>query len=117
MSHKIGENLPGVVSSVTEFGLFVELEEFYIDGLVHITSLGQDYYRYDADRRQLIGESSGRVYRTGQRLEVQVSRVDMDQGRIDFSLPDVINEKHLRHGRKKHKSKHKGAKSKRGSNR
>lgn len=93
MSHKIGENLFGVVSSVTEFGLFVELEEFYVDGLVHITSLGQDYYRYDSERRQLIGEHSGRTYRTGDRLEVQVSRVDMEQGRIDFALTDVKNEK------------------------
>jgi len=50
MSHKIGENLFGVVSSVTDFGLFVELEEFYVDGLVHITSLGEDYYRYDSER-------------------------------------------------------------------
>lgn len=93
MSHKVGENLFGVVSSVTDFGLFVELEEFYVDGLVHITSLGQDYYRYDSERRQLIGEHSGRTYRTGDRLEVQVSRVDMDQGRIDFALTDVKNEK------------------------
>ncbi len=93
MSHKIGDNLFGVVSSVTEFGLFVELEEFYVDGLVHITSLGQDYYRYDSERRQLVGEHSGRTYRTGDRLEVQVSRVDMEQGRIDFALTDVKNEK------------------------
>jgi len=93
MSHKIGENLFGIVSSVTEFGLFVELEEFYVDGLVHITSLGQDYYRYDTDNRQLIGEHSGRVYETGQRLEVQVARVDMEQGRIDFALTNIKNEK------------------------
>ena len=93
MSHKIGEKLSGVVSSVTDFGLFVELEEFYVDGLVHITSLGEDYYRYDSERRQLIGEYSGRAYRTGDRLEVQVSRVDMEQQRIDFALTDVINEK------------------------
>lgn len=93
MSHKIGETLFGVVSSVTEFGLFIELEEFYIDGLVHITSLGQDYYRYNSELRQLVGENSGKSYKTGDRLEVQVSRVDMEQGRIDFSLTDVKNEK------------------------
>jgi len=102
MSHKIGESMHGVVSSVTEFGLFVELEEVYVDGLVHITSLGQDYYRFDTDHRRLVGESSGRVYQTGDRLEVQVARVDMDQGRIDFSLTDVKNEKfnHSRRGKK-----------------
>lgn len=104
MSHKIGDKLFGVVATVTEFGLFVELEEFYIDGLVHITSLGQDYYRYDSDRRQLVGESTDRAYHTGQRLEVQVARVDMEQGRIDFSLTDVVNEKHTR--QKKRKSNH-----------
>ena len=101
MSHKIGERLMGVVSSVTDFGLFVELEEFYIDGLVHITSLGQDYYIFDSDKRQLVGENTGKVYHIGQRLEVQVSRVDMEQGRIDFSLTEVTNEKFSRKRRKK----------------
>ncbi len=96
MSHKLGDRLKGVVTSVTEFGLFVELEEFYVDGLVHITSLGQDYYRFDGDRRQLVGEHSGKVYKTGDRLEIQVSRVDMEQGRIDFALTDVKDEKYSR---------------------
>ena len=107
MSHKIGDTLWGVVSSVTEFGLFVELEEFYIDGLVHITSLGQDYYRFDSDTRQLVGESSGKTYHNGQRLEVQVSRVDMDQGRIDFALLDVRNEKFDRSNKRKSNFKRK----------
>ena len=108
MSHRVGEKLWGVVSSVTEFGLFVELEEVYVDGLVHITSLGNDYYRYDADRRQLIGESSNKVYHNGQRLEVQVSRVDMEQGRIDFSLTDVLNQRFDQKNKRKpnHKTRH-----------
>ena len=93
MSHRVGETFTGTVSGVTDFGLFVELEEFYVDGLVHITSLGQDYYRFDPERRQLQGESSGRVYEIGQKLEIQVARVDMEQGRIDFSLLEVKNEK------------------------
>ena len=107
MSHKIGDIFWGVVASVTDFGMFVELEEFYIDGLVHITSLGQDYYRFDSDKRQLVGESSKRVYHIGQRLEVQVSRVDMEQGRIDFSLKDVLNEKFDKNRKRKfnHKAK------------
>ena len=96
MSHHIGETLSGTVSGVTEFGIFVELDQFYVDGLVHITSLGQDYYRYDSERRQLQGESSGRIYQIGQKLEVQVARVDMEQGRIDFSLTDIRNEKFSR---------------------
>ena len=93
MSHKIGENLFGIVSSVTDFGLFVELEEFYVDGLIHITSLGQDYYRFNPDLRQLVGEKSGRVYKTGDRIEIKVARVDMDQGRIDFSLTEVLDQR------------------------
>jgi len=93
MSHKIGERMMGVVTSVTEFGLFVELEQFYVDGLVHITSLGQDYYHFDGDRRRLVGEHSGRVYKSGDQLEIQVSRVDMEQGRIDFALTEVRDEK------------------------
>jgi ribonuclease R len=122
MSHKIGDNLIGVISSVTEFGVFVELEKFYIDGLVHITSLGEDYYRYEADNRQLVGDSSGKTYQAGDRLEVQVARVDMDQGKIDFALTDVRNEKFSRAKDGKPKSnKHKGGKAsshrdKKGSN-
>lgn len=103
MSHKIGERLWGTVSSVTDFGLFVELEDVYVDGLVHITSLVEDYYRYDQERRLLIGESSGRVYRMGQRLEIQVSRVDMEQCRIDFALVEGLNQKHHSAKNKKYK--------------
>ena len=106
MSHKIGEKMFGVVSTVTEFGLFVELEDVYVDGLIHITSLGQDYYRYDHEKRQLVGEHSGQVYKTGQRLEVQIARVDMEQGKIDFALTDVKNEKFSR-GKRSPTSKHK----------
>ena len=99
MSHRLGETLKGVVTTVTDFGLFVELEEVYVDGLIHITSLGQDYYRFDADRRQLVGEDSGRVFKTGDQLQVQVARVDMEQGRIDFSLPEVGNKKFSKRGK------------------
>lgn len=118
MSHKIGDKLWGVVSSVTDFGLFVELEEIYVDGLVHITSLGNDYYRFDADKRELVGETSNRTYKIGQRLEVQVSRVDMEQGKIDFSLIDVVNEKFDKSKRRKFNSqtsKSKGAGTQKGA--
>lgn len=115
MSHKIGDKLWGVVSSVTDFGLFVELEEFYVDGLVHITSLGNDYYRFDGDKRELVGETSNLTYKIGQRLEVQVSRVDMDQGRIDFSLSGVVNEKFDKKKRKKFGHPAKGSKRNAGS--
>jgi ribonuclease R len=101
MSHRIGEKMWGTVTSVTDFGLFVELNDLYIDGLVHITSLGQDYYRFDESKRLLRGEHTNTEYKTGQPLEVQVSRVDMEQGRIDFELVDVIK---LKHSSKSNKS-------------
>jgi len=91
MSHKIGDDFTGVVSSVTEFGLFIELEEFYIEGLIHITGLGQDYYRFDSDKRQLVGEHSKRIYKSGDRLDIKVARVDMEQGRIDFALTETLD--------------------------
>ena len=92
MSHKVGEELQGTITTVTDFGLFIELNDFYIEGLVHITALGQDYYNFDADHRKLIGEKSGRQFAAGQQLKVRVSRVDMEQLRIDFDLADVIAE-------------------------
>lgn len=104
ISHRIGRTFWGVVVSVTDFGLFVELEDFYIDGLVHITSLANDYYRYDNDRRQLVGESSGQVYKTGQRLAVQINRVDMEQGRIDFTLDGVSSDTNGKRGAIKRRS-------------
>ena len=78
---------------------------------MHITALGEDYYRYEADKRQLVGESSGKIYQAGDRLEVQVARVDMDQGKIDFTLTDVKNEKFNRaKGGKPKSNKPKGQK-------
>ena len=104
MSHKLGETLWGTVSGVTEFGLFVELDDFYVDGLVHITSLGQDYYQYDHERRILQGEKTGQIYKIGQRLQIKVVRVDLEQNRIDFSLLDVRNEKFMKSKRKPYDS-------------
>ena len=118
MSHKIGDEFTGLVSSVTDFGLFIELEEFYIDGLVHITSLGQDYYRFDGDRRRLIGEHSNREYKTGDRLKVQVNRVDMEQGRIDFGLSEVKNQRFNTGARKRtHSSAAKASSARKASSR
>ena len=113
MSHKIGHNLFGVVSSVTDFGLFIELDDFYIDGLVHITSLGQDYYRFNPDLRQLVGERSGKIYKTGDKIEIKVARVDMDQGRIDFALSEMPGDKNVKpKNYKSKKSRSKKSKSK-----
>ena len=86
MQDRIGENFPGTVSAATEFGIFVALDSIYIEGLVHISELGADYFHFDPPRHQLLGERTGRRFRLGDRLEVRVVRVDMERSRIDFLL-------------------------------
>jgi ribonuclease R len=71
---------------VTSFGLFVLLDELYVEGLIHITELGGEYYRFDEVRQELRGERTGIRYATGARVRVQVSRVDLDGRKIDFRL-------------------------------
>ena len=84
MLDRVGEDYPGVVTGVTNFGLFVQIPELQIDGLVHVTSLQNDYYKYDSGRQQLVGERAGRRYSLGDAMHVQVQRVDMETRRIDF---------------------------------
>jgi ribonuclease R len=87
MQKKIGMRLAGVVSGVMEFGVFVELADFPIDGLIHVSKLGQEYFLFDNVRSQLTGQTSGQVWRLGDLVKVVVARVDLEQWRIDFSLP------------------------------
>lgn len=84
MMAKVGQSFEGVVNGVTQFGLFVELKDFYVDGLVHITTLRDDYYLYDASRQCLTGERTGRSYQLGTEVTVIVARVDLDERKIDF---------------------------------
>lgn len=84
MQEHVGEQFHGVVSSVTRFGLFVQLTDLLIDGLVHVTSLPNDYYHFDPATQSLVGERSGQRFRLGDALEVRVARVDMETRRIDF---------------------------------
>ncbi len=86
MQDKVGEQFDGVISGVKEFGVFVQLNDIFIDGLVHVTSLGDDYYHFDPLRFQLSGERSGRRYRLGDRLTIRVVRVNLDAAKIDFEL-------------------------------
>lgn len=86
MREHLGEEYGGVVSSVTSFGIFVTLDAMYVEGLVHITELGGEYFRFDESRQELRGERSGIRYVIGTRVRVQVSRVDLDGRRIDFRL-------------------------------
>lgn len=84
MQDKIGEEYDGVITAVTNFGVFVQLPELQIDGLVHVTSLQNDYYHYQPESQQLVGERTGRVYGLGESMRVKVQRVDMDTRKIDF---------------------------------
>ena len=86
MREHLGEEYGGTVSAVTSFGLFVQLDGLYVEGLVHITELGGEYYRYDEVRQELRGERSGLRYAVGSRVRVQVSRVDLDGRKIDFRM-------------------------------
>ena len=86
MREHLGEEYAGTVSAITSFGLFVTLDALYVEGLVHITELGGEYYRYDEVHQELRGERSGARYAVGTRVRVQVSRVDLDSRRIDFRL-------------------------------
>src|SRR6185312_4230037 len=90
---KVGEEFPGLISSVTSFGIFVELTDIYIEGLVHISLLPNDYYHFDPLRHEIYGERSGTRYRLGDPIKVKVARVDLDEGKIDFVLADDMQPK------------------------
>jgi ribonuclease R len=90
MAGRIGETFSGYVTGVQAFGLFVELEEIYVQGLVHVSSMTDDYYRFDEKGHHLRGENTKRTYRLGDRVEVQVVRVDLERRQIDFALVDVL---------------------------
>ena len=86
MREHLGEEFGGVVTAATGFGIFVTLDAMYVEGLVHITELGGEYFRFDEARQELRGERSGMRYAIGTRVRVQVSRVDLDGRKIDFRL-------------------------------
>ncbi|WP_251977842.1 ribonuclease R [Salinicola avicenniae] len=89
LSDKVGEVYEGTIASVTQFGIFVRLDEVYVEGLVHVTSLPSDYYHYEAEKHRLKGERSGVAYRLGDGVTVRVARVDLDDRKIDFDLADA----------------------------
>ncbi|MFQ6334573.1 ribonuclease R [Methylophilus sp. 3sh_L] len=86
MQDKVGEVFSGTVAGVTSFGLFVALDEVYVEGLLHVTDLGNDYFIHDKARHEMVGERTGVRYRLGDRLTVKVVRVDLETTRIDFTL-------------------------------
>ncbi len=88
MQDKVGESFGGTISGVTSFGIFVTLDDLNIDGLVHVTELGRDYFHFDAGRHAMIGERTGRVFQLAGRVRVKVARVDLETTKIDFTLAE-----------------------------
>lgn len=88
MMDKVGEVFDGIISGVTGFGMFVELSETYVEGLVHISTLPNDYYQFDSMKMTLMGERSKRCYRLGDPVKIKVARVDLDEREIDFVVAD-----------------------------
>jgi ribonuclease R len=93
MKDRVGETFPGSISGVTAFGAFVALDDVYVEGLLHVSELGNDYFHFDAARHQLMGERTRKRYRLGDRLKVEVARVDLDTSRIDFVLANSTSQR------------------------
>ena len=88
MSDKVGGVFEGKVAAVTSFGLFVRLNDVYVEGLVHISALPSDYYQFEAERHRLRGERSGTIFALGDSVTIQVARVDLDERKIDFVMAE-----------------------------
>ena len=121
MADKVGDEFHGYITGVTSFGLFIELVEHFVEGLVHISTMADDYYRFVERAHLLRGENTGRVYRLGDRVQVQVVKVDMERRQVDLGLVEILDtvratgqgrgprrskaepkrERHLKAGRKK----------------
>ena len=90
MADKVGDEFDGYVTGVTAFGLFVELVQHFVEGMVHVSTMADDYYRFVERQHILRGENTGRVYRLGDHVTVQVIKVDMERRMIDLGLSDIL---------------------------
>jgi ribonuclease R len=90
MADKVGDVFDGYITGVAPFGMFVELTEHYVEGLVHVSTMADDYYRYNELSHSLFGESTRKTYRLGDRVRVQIVRVDMERRQIDLGIEDVL---------------------------
>ncbi len=121
MLDKVGQDFSGVITSVTAFGFFVMLDEFFVEGLVHVTALKSDYYHYDEQSHCLFGERSKKRYSLGDSVKIIVARVSLDERKMDFSLvqddknknPNAKQSRNIKYGAKKKKTAVKGKASKR----
>ncbi len=93
MAERLGEEFEGMIINVLDFGFFVELDDFYIDGLVAVATLHDDFYEYDKRRHALVGSDMGRQFRLGDRVRVRVDRVNVDRHLVDFSVVETSGKK------------------------
>jgi ribonuclease R len=91
MADKVGDEFDGYVTGVSAFGLYVELIEHFVEGMVHVSTMADDYYRFVERAHVLRGETHGRVYRLGDRVSVQVIRVDLERRQIDLGLTAILD--------------------------
>jgi ribonuclease R len=91
MTDKVGEIFAGYITGVTAFGLFVQMTDHFVEGLVHVSTLADDFYRYDEQARVLFGERTQRIFRLGDAVRVQVLRVDMDRRQVELGIADVLD--------------------------
>jgi ribonuclease R len=101
MLDKVGDVFSGLITNVTSFGLFVELDDIYVEGLVHISALGNDYYHFDPIHHRLLGDHTRQIYRLADPITVQVVRVDVDERKIDFELAHAIPKRSSRAQRRR----------------
>lgn len=105
MQDKVGKIFTGSITSVTSFGLFVELHDIYVEGLIHISTLSDDYYQFDPSKMTLEGELTGNVFRLGDKVEIIVTRVDIDERKIDFVLEQNKNPNNRKRPKKSKRKK------------
>jgi ribonuclease R len=86
MQDRIGEEFAGSISSVVPFGIFVALDDVFVEGLVHVSELGADYFHFDDKAHAMVGERTNKRFRLSDRVRIQLVRVDMEQNKIDFRL-------------------------------
>jgi len=112
MKDRVGDEFAGSVSGVAPFGLFVALDDVYVEGMIHISELGNDYFHFDASKHQLLGERTAKRYRLADRVKIRIARVDLDTARIDFVLqaPEHIRKeggrKESPHGGRRRSGRH-----------
>ena len=91
MADKVGDEFDGYITGVAAFGLFIELIEHFVEGLVHVSSMADDYYRFVERAHTLRGENTGKIYRLGDRVNVQVIKVDMERRQVELGLTEVLD--------------------------